>query len=346
MNADGKSHPLKKVVSILLPIGISGALVVWILSGIEDPDVVLDAALNANPFLLLAIVPVSLASHWLRATRWLRLLGMPGASRVVAFSSVMIGYAVNVVVPLRAGEAARLVNMNVQTGAPYPRMITTLVAERLVDLLFLIVFLGLSLLFAGDRIAEAFPVIGQTGPLLVAAAVVGLVGLLGIAFAGERLARIVESLAGKLHAGLGERAGHFTREAARGFEFVRDPIQAAVVAAESVAIWVLYWGTLILGLAAFGFLADIGLDGGTVVFSITSSGVLVPSQGAIGAYHTAGRESLHLLYDVPRDLALARVTVVHAILFLGVGGIGGALAWLLQLLRGKPRPQNEASDGR
>jgi uncharacterized protein (TIRG00374 family) len=310
---------------------VSAVLVFWIVARIERPEQVARSIAGASILPLVAIVPVSFLSHWFRATRWRRFLGRP-VPRFYAFSSVMIGYAVNDVVP-RGGEVARVVNMWRTTGTPAPSLAATLVAERFLDVIILVGFLGFSLVLEGDRISEAFPAVAGAGPSALGLAVVGIGFLVAMAFAGGRLAELTERIAGKIHRRLGSALGRIVREGAQGLAIVRRPRAAAVALLETGLIWSLYLAAHLLGLAAFHLLDGIGVAGGTVSFSITSCSVLVPSQGAIGAYHKLGQESLHLLYGVDSDSALACVTVLHAILFIGVGGLGGAAVWFLQSLR-------------
>jgi len=324
----------RRILTAVVAVGISAALVIWIVLRIESPEQVWSSIGEASLLPLLAIVPCSFLSHWLRATRWRRFIGRP-VSRFYAFSSVMIGYAVNDVIP-RGGEVARVVNMWRTTGTPAPSLIATLVAERILDVILLLGFLGFSLILEGDRISTTFPAVAKAGPpaLLLAAAGAGFVAVLAVA--GERLARIAEAIGGKVHARLGSALGRVVREGAQGLAIVRRPRAAAAALVETVAIWALYLLNLVLGLAAFHLLGTLGLGAATVWFSITSFSVMIPSQGAIGVYHKLGQESLHLLYGVDPDRALACVTVIHALLFLGVGGIGGAAVWGLQsMLRGR-----------
>lgn len=334
---------LRRFVSIALPVAVSAVLIVWILGSIDDPEQILASIRDASLPLLLAIIPVSFLSHWLRATRWRRFLG-GDVSRFYSFTSVMLGYAVNLVIP-RGGEVARVVNMNRTTATPYPSLVATLLAERVLDVILLLAFLGVALLIEGPRIDETFPIVTKLGPGALLLATLGVFGVALLAFAGDWIVRVTERLTTPVHAGLGRIVTRLATEAKDGFAFMREPAQACWVLIETLAIWMLYWAGLILGMQAFGILAEIGLAGGTVAFSLTSFSVMVPSQGAIGVYHKFGQDSLHLLYGVAPGLALAWVTVVHAILFVVVGGIGGAGVWLLQLARARRAGDSATPEG-
>jgi hypothetical protein len=316
---------VKRAISIALPVVVSAGFVYWIVQSIEQPSAIWDSIRGASLPLVAAIVPLSLLSHWFRATRWCRFIGGP-VSRGYAFSSVMIGYVVNLIIP-RGGEVARVVNMNRMALIPYPRLFATLIAERILDVLVLLALLGLSFQLDGERLGDAFPAVARLGPTLLAAAIAGLIAMGVLGFAGERLARFAGRTAGLLHTRLGSWAENVAREGAEGFSFVRNPARTVVILGETAAIWGLYCSTFALGLAAFGLLGGLGWRGTTVVFSVASASVVVPSQGAIGVFHSFGEKALSQLYGIGRDQALACITVIHAVLFLGVAGVGGVLVW-------------------
>jgi len=320
----------KQVLKIGLAFLITGAFVYWILAyQIDDPAQIWTHIRGAALLPLLAILPISFLSHLLRAWRWRRFIGRP-VSLFYAFTSVMIGYAVNDVLP-RVGELARVVNMNRITRIPLAHLLTTLVAERILDVIALVLLLGLSFLLEGERIAARFPELYNAGYIALALSMLALVLLFVVAFYSEALCRIFGRLARKLHAKLGDRVEALIRQAAEGLAFLKKPSQAIPVLFETAGIWALYCAAFLLGLASFGLLGGIGMEGGTVAFSVSTTGVLVPAVGAIGPYHQFGKVALTDLFQIDPDLALACITVLHAILFYVVGGIGGALFWGLQI---------------
>jgi hypothetical protein len=252
----------------------------------------------------------------------------------------MIGYAVNDVLP-RVGELARAVNMNRITRVPLAQLLASLVAERILDVMALVALLGLSILIDGSRIAERFPDLARAGPIALLLSLAGLSALIVVAFASDFLVRLFGSVARRIDSGLGSRVENLIRQGAAGLAFLKRPSQALPILFETTGIWVLYFGTFLLGLASFGLLDAIGTSGGLVAFAVSTTGVLVPAVGAIGPYHEFGRVALTDLYQVDPDLAFACITVLHAMLFYVVGGLGGVLTWGVQiwvLKRGKPGP--------
>ena len=336
---------LSRMLKIGLPVLISAGLVIWIYCSIDEPEAVwetLTSISTSGLLLLIAIVPISLLSHLLRAWRWRRFIGQP-VSIFYAFTSVMIGYAVNDVLP-RVGEAARVVNMNRMTRAPIARLISTLLAERLIDVISLALLLSFSFLVEGERIAREIPSLERIGLKALAVALAGLAGLFLVAYASGFLEKTCGGLVSKVHSGFGRKVKELIRQATEGLEFLKQPSQAVPIFLETTGIWALYLVCFLFGLAAFGLLDVTGYAGGTVSFSIATAGVLVPTMGAIGAYHKCGMDSLTRLYNIDQASAIAFITVIHAVLFYVVGGILSALAWGMQVWVRKRliRENNEA----
>jgi len=325
---------VRRFLVITVSAGISVVLVVWILASIEEPRKITRAIGEASPALLAAIVPLSLLSHWLRATRWRRFLGVP-ASLSASFAAVMLGYAVNLVIP-RGGEIARIVALHRTEKVRISRLVATVFAERLLDVVMLLLLLGVAVSI-DDRVSRQFSNLAGVAPLILALAGLGCLGIAIAVIAERRVVRLVARLTSPLPPRVSRWLTLWAEEAVLGFSFARDPRRAALATLETLGIWLLYFAGFLAGLGAFGLLGDLGADGSTVTFAITSASVLVPSQGAIGVYQALGTEALEGLYGIAYETALACTIVLHALLFLVTGGIGGAVTWLVFSARRRPR---------
>jgi len=335
---------LKRILKIALPILISFALVIWVFHSIEDPSAVWRNMQQATIWPLLLMIPLSLLSHYLRAWRWRRFIGEK-VSVFYGFTSVMIGYAVNDVLP-RVGEIARVINMNRMTQVPIAKLLTTLLAERILDVIVIVLLVGLSIIIQGDEIAQTIPDLIPAGQIALALAIAGLIGLFVIAFVPDLICKIVQKILKPIHAKAAEMGEALIRQGAEGLAFLKKPSQAFPVFLETAGIWGLYLVSFLLGLEAFGILDVIGYGGGTVSFSITCSGVIAPSVGAIGAYHKMGQLSLINLLHIDADLASACILVIHAILFYFIGGVCGVIAWGLQIFARRKSPDRFNSENK
>src|ERR1700761_6386158 len=107
-----------------------------------------DALDRANYWLLIPVLGLLLASHWLRALRWRQLIQPMGyePSRINCFLGVMIGYFVNLGAP-RLGEVVKCTILARYEKVSADKLVGPIVAERAFDVVCLAVVFGLTLIF-------------------------------------------------------------------------------------------------------------------------------------------------------------------------------------------------------
>ena len=163
----------------LLQSAASAALMVLLLRwACRDVDLLVVAerlsSLSA-PWLALLVL-LNLAALGVRGWRWM-LLVRPFAPEVTCLdTSLALGicYAANVPVP-RSGEFVRAVSLRWSRGAGITATLATVVVERVLDLAWLVVFLGLSLAVLRGRLELLFP-----GVSLLCAGVLAALSLIHI----------------------------------------------------------------------------------------------------------------------------------------------------------------------
>ena len=94
-------------------------------------DILLTTLLNAKYEWVLLSIPVMLISHWLRALRWKTMLSpvVEKPSLLNMFSAVMIGYAVNNVIP-KGGELLRPIIYSRRDKVPLSTVMASMIVER------------------------------------------------------------------------------------------------------------------------------------------------------------------------------------------------------------------------
>src|SRR5258708_15156177 len=107
-----------------------------------------DALHRADYWLLVPVLLLLLASHWLRALRWRQLMEPMGyrPSKLNCFLAVMIGYFVNLGAP-RLGEVVKCTVIARYEKVPVDKLVGTIVAERAFDMICLLLVFGLTLVF-------------------------------------------------------------------------------------------------------------------------------------------------------------------------------------------------------
>jgi len=244
---------------------------------------------------------------WLRILRW-QLLFLP--PRRPAFGQVahalLLGLFFNATLPLRAGEAVRIVALNRRAGTPRTQILGTIAVERIYDVVALLLLL-----------LAALPWLPEVTWLRTAALLGGAAGLVAaivvvaLAVDARRATRLVvwplrllpfvtperrELAAGNLEAGLS------------GF---RNARVALVAFGLTVASWLVF--ALSFWALMPGFDLGLGPDAGLLVLVATGLGMAVPSgPAALGVFEAAVVVALRP-FGIGAELALSYGLVLHAV---------------------------------
>ncbi|HVZ56418.1 MAG TPA: lysylphosphatidylglycerol synthase transmembrane domain-containing protein [Chitinophagaceae bacterium] len=265
---------------------------------------------QARKWLFVPVLFLLLLSHYSRSIRWKILMEPLGysPSNFNVFAAVMVGYLVNAGVP-RLGEVVKCTMLARYEKVRADRLVGTIVVERAVDVLCLLVVFFLSLVLEGDVIGDYMRqklllfFHDKSGNLsagkLLAAAAGGaaLVGLLIVVLKRfghiDFIARIKKILLGIWH---GLNSIRFIRRK-REFLF------------HTLLIWTLYLLSTTIGIYALKETAHLGLGGGLTTLAVGSVGMIL-TPGGIGAY----------------PLLVAELMGLYG---LDSSTVGTALGWLL-----------------
>ena len=103
------------------------------------------------------------STYVLRALRWVYLLQPIGPTRFsVAFRTTVIGFAANSVLPARVGEVLRPYLLARRENLPVTATFATIILERLLDLVTVLLLFGAFVLFFDPGMASVNPAIYQT----------------------------------------------------------------------------------------------------------------------------------------------------------------------------------------
>lgn len=258
---------------------------------------------RSNKWYLWLMALVAMLSHVLRAYRWKMLLQPTGNNIALSnsFLSLMIGYLVNLAVP-RGGEISRCYNLLKLEKTPVETSFGTVVAERVVDVLCLILLIGISFFVEWDKLMSfmnTLPFSSGAGngawKWLIIAAVV-LIGL-GTAIyyfrKNEKFKKVV--------AGFKE-----------GLLAVFRLKQSGLFVAISLLIWVMYFVMSYFVIIAFPETANLEFSAVLTLFAMGAIAMAAPLPGGAGSYHTIVPLGLVMLYNLPKGDAIAFVFIFHA----------------------------------
>ncbi|RMF78128.1 MAG: UPF0104 family protein [Chloroflexi bacterium] len=167
--------------------GVVSILAVYFILSQIDIALFRDAMRDAHYIYVLPSVLFLLAGLVTRAIRW-RVLLSDGLSFHRAFSILNVSYFVNGLLPLRAGEFARAyLATQVEPPVPAPKSISTIIVERLLDLLAVLALLFYALISG--------PVPDELRTVGLIAAPVGIAGFLLLVMLANRPRFALNSLA-------------------------------------------------------------------------------------------------------------------------------------------------------
>ena len=263
----------------------------------------------------------TLLSIWIRAYRWKVMLEpVEDVPTARTYSSTMIGFMANNVLPMRLGEFVRAYSLGMSTGVSKSTAFATIVVERAFDLLAILLFLGLGLL------RHSF------APWVEAAGYVALAICLGMflvmalfRWKREMALRGFRFLIRKLPEGVAERAETLLARFLDGLEVLARGNHLAGVTALSVATWL----AMALGFyfCALAFDMDLPWDASLVLMVVCALAVMLPSgPGFVGTFEVGARYGLEL-FGVPENAALSYAVYYHAVQFIPITALGFYHLW-------------------
>jgi uncharacterized protein (TIRG00374 family) len=265
------------------------------------------ALIRSEYWMLVPALLVLAIAVGLRAIRW-RILFPPQHRPPLGIvaNALMIGYLFNNILPGRAGEAARILALRQRAGTPRFEGLGTVVAERALDVLVLLVFL-----FA---VAPFLPNTDWLPSALVLGAVMFLaIGVAFVAFSlyGERPARWFLRPLGVFPGMSRERIELAGTNLVRGFAVFRRPSIAIPAVALTAVSWLLIALAFWICMEAFDL--GIGWTAGIFVVVAVNLALILPSGPAgIGVFEAATLVAL-LPYGIDRSEALSYALVLHAV---------------------------------
>ena len=345
---------ISSVAKIVLPFVLGGAILWWMYRG-EDFSVishVLTEEMNWTWMLL--SFPFGILAQLFRAWRWKQTLepivrendnrGRGGAeargdentpaadisrapvppySRTsdirnsICTYAIFISYAASLVIP-RIGEFSRCAILKRYDGISFSKALGTVVTERAVDTLIVMIYSGIILLLemstfgtffrktgtSMDRILSGF---SFTGWVVTAICAVAVAILLHLLFKNFSIYNKVKMTLGGIWEGVLSLKG------------VRNlPLYLFF----SVGIWVMYFLHYYLTFFCFDFTEYLGIGCALVSFVVANFAVIVPTPNGAGPWHFAIKTML-ILYGVADEHALWFVLIVHTVqtmlvIFLGI----------------------------
>lgn len=309
----------KAIIKYVLSLGL-GIGLMWFVYHKQDMSGLLVQLKNTNFFWVGLCFVAALISHISRAYRWNILMKPLGyePSLFRTFYAVMMGYLANLVFP-RAGEVSRCAIISKSDNVPIETAIGTVVAERIIDLLSLIVIVFVTIIIEFDKLSGFLTKMlankSQTAtnhtPLLVFGGLILILVLLVYVFRKHILKNsFVQKIIG------------FGVGLLKGVISIKDVENKWSFVFHTFLIWLMYFCTVYFLFFAFETTSHLGANVALALFVIGSLGMVAPVPGGVGAFHFLVTQGL-ILYGLSENIAAEFAALAHAIQMVQIIVIGG-----------------------
>ncbi|VDH03091.1 lysylphosphatidylglycerol synthase transmembrane domain-containing protein [Bergeyella zoohelcum] len=274
---------VKKIITVVLSILI-GVFFMWLATRGLDFKEIQSYFANADYFWVVIAAVFGLLAYWFRAVRWNIMFEPMGYRSSVSnsFWSISFGYLMNLTIP-RSGELARATALYKVEKIPVENSFGTIVLERIIDLLCMMLFLILTFALKSDAIqafwqqAQSGSQSGTSSSLGYGIAGIGLLGAILFFYLRKKLeknaffAKIYKIVDGLLD----------------GLLSIFKLRKPGVFIFHSLMIWVCYYLAAYLVCFALPETAHFSIADGFFLIVVGTFGMMVPASGGIGAFHFA-----------------------------------------------------------
>ena len=317
----------KKIINNILKVGwsllLGGAILYWMYRGFDFQQVENVVLHQMDWTWMLLSFPFGILAQMFRGWRWKQTLEpLDERPRTgVSVNSIFLSYALSLVVP-RIGEFARCGVLKRWDGISFPKSLGTVVSERIIDSLLVMVIASIVFLLQIPVFINFFDKTGTslegilrqfTATGYIVTIICGIAVVILLHFLLKKLS-IYNKVKATLH-GLWQ-----------GVTSLKDVKNVPLFIAFTLGIWLSYFLHYYLTFQCFESTSHLSVMCGLVTFIIGSIAVLVPTPNGAGPWHFAVKTML-ILYGIQANDALFFVLIVHSVQTLLVILLG-IYAWI------------------
>jgi hypothetical protein len=300
-----------------LSYGLSLALAVIFLYiafyGINFNEVLNVVSHTSVLWLFVFIITVFLG-HIIRALRWKVILNSvkPNASFKNLFGALMVGYGVNCITP-KLGEITRAVLLGKWENLSRSSMFGTVIVERVIDIISLGLAVLISVFVWRENLYDSFPWLETT---LYFAGILMLTVILTIYLTvkyKDRFYGFIIRLFRKISEKLAQKLAYIFEMLTEGFSSLKGRRNYIYTVLLTIVMLLVYALSSYVGFFMFVELEPVTFEMGWVLMSIAAIGVVIPTPGATGSYHTLAKSTLVLLFGFGETVSAAYAFLTHII---------------------------------
>jgi uncharacterized protein (TIRG00374 family) len=272
-------NPLKSILTIVISLAFAGFFLWLALKGL-DFKVIQASLAKANYLWVLFASVFGILAYWFRAIRWNLMLEPMGhkISNSNSLWSISFGYLMNLTIP-RSGEVARATALYGVEKVPVDKSFGTIILERVVDLICMMGFLGLTLLFKYEAILAFYQNSGvniNPNKILFGFLILGAGTVLFFVFR-KRLANV--PFFGKVV--------NFIDGIFQGLTTIFKLKYKGKFILYTLGIWICYYFAAYLVCFALPETSNFTVADGFFIIVVGTLGMIIPASGGIGAFNLA-----------------------------------------------------------
>lgn len=293
----------------MLPFVLGLGILWWMYRGTDWSDFGHYVLHEMNWWWMLLSLAFGILPQMARAWRWKMALEPLGEHprRTSCTDAIFMSYAASLVIP-RVGEVTRCGTLKTSDGVSFTKSLGTVVTERLVDSLLMLLFTGIAFLLqlpmflrflkeTNTNVGDLLHRFTGTGYIvtficLVAALIAGFVAIRRFSFF--------------------KKGRDMLRDMWEGVLSLRKVRNLPLYLFYSILIWVGYFLHFYIAFFCFDFTAHLSIGAAFLIFCVGTFAVLVPTPNGAGPWHFAVKTML-VLYSVAETQAIMFALTVHTI---------------------------------
>lgn len=280
---------------------------------------VLEITAEANIFWMIVFIVLFYAGHIIRAYRWKYILNSVKSDTKFShlFNSLMIGYGINCITP-KLGEVTRAVLFGKWEGLSRSSMFGTVILERIIDIIALAVSVLIAIIISTENIRGSFPWLMTTLYITSALIVLFILFLYLILKYEKQFSEWIIKLLNRFSHSLADKVAYIFSMLTQGFFSLKGRKNYYITFLLSALIIIVYAATSYIGLLMLNMqnIQPVTFTMGWVLMSISSIGVIIPTPGSTGSYHTLAKSTLVLLYGFGETISAAYAFLTHIISYI------------------------------
>jgi len=316
------SKNLIKLLKILISIGLAVLLLFLVFKNVTWSDF-WDRAKSVDYTWVILSILLSIIAYVSRAYRWNILLEPLGYNLKTSRTTlaVLVGYLANLALP-RLGEITRCAVLNRNDNVSVPSALGSVVTERIIDFLTLLILIFISLIVESERLFtflnNAYRDLHIPNYAIVIIITLGLAGLFALIF----IIRQKDKLKGKF--------AELIKAFLSGLISLRDIKRPIGFIVSTVILWVVYYLMSYLIIFSLPETSHLGFGVGFMLLITGGIALSIPVQSGFGTYHGMIAGML-LLYSIDQTTGIFLATLLHTSQIVAVA-IFGSIALIISMI--------------